>query len=104
MNPDSKIYVAGHRGLVGSALVRALQNAGHSRLLTRGHAELDLADAPSVGRFFEAEKPEFVFLAAAKVGGILANDTFPAEFIRENLAIQTNVIHEAWRAGVLSHK
>ena len=100
MNPNSTIYVAGHRGLVGSALVRALQIAGHMRLVTRTHAELDLTEARSVKTFFEVEQPEFVFLAAAKVGGILANDTCPAEFIRENLAIQTNVIHEAWRAGV----
>jgi GDP-L-fucose synthase len=97
---DSKIYVAGHRGLVGLALLRALKNARHTRLITRTHAELDLTDALSVKNFFETEQPEYVFLAAAKVGGILANDTFPAEFIHENLAIQTNVIHEAWRGGV----
>jgi GDP-L-fucose synthase len=100
MKPESKIYVAGHRGLVGSALVRALQKAGHTRFIMRSHAELDLTDQPAVKAFFEKERPEYVFLAAAKVGGILANDTYPAEFIRENLAIQTNVIHEAWRAGV----
>ncbi len=100
MKPDTRIYVAGHRGLAGSALVRALRARGHANLITRTHAELDLTDPHAVAAFFEAEKPEVVFLAAAKVGGILANDTYPAEFIRDNLAIQTNVIHEAWRAGV----
>jgi len=97
---DAKVYVAGHRGLAGSALVRELEKRGYSNLITRTHAELDLTDQPAVRRFFEAERPEYVFLAAAKVGGILANNTYPAEFIAENLAIQTNVIHEAWRAGV----
>src|SRR5512135_1389303 len=95
-----KIYVAGHRGLAGSALVRQLRAAGYQNLVLRTHGELELADAVAVRRFFEAERPQHVLLAAAKVGGILANDTQPAEFIRENLAIQTNVIHEAWRAGV----
>jgi GDP-L-fucose synthase len=98
--PTANIYVAGHRGLVGSALVRRLRAAGYQNLLVRSHAELELADATAVRRFFEAERPDHVLLAAAKVGGILVNDTRPAEFIRENLAIQTNVIHEAWRAGV----
>ena len=100
MTPDSAIYVAGHRGLVGSALVRRLEAAGHRNILKRTHAELELGDAAAVRRFFETEKPEYVFLAAAKVGGIMANDTYPAQFIAENLAIQTNVIHEAYRAGV----
>jgi GDP-L-fucose synthase len=100
MKPDSVIYVAGHRGLVGSALVRRLEAAGHRNVLKRTHAELELGDAAAVRRFFETEKPEYVFLAAAKVGGILANNTYPAQFIAENLAIQTNVIHEAYRAGV----
>jgi GDP-L-fucose synthase len=95
-----KIYVAGHRGLAGSAIVRRLRAAGCQNLLLRTHAELELTDGAAVRRFFEAERPRHVVLAAAKVGGILANDTFPADFIRENLAIQTNVIHEAWRAGV----
>jgi GDP-L-fucose synthase len=100
VEPAAKIYVAGHRGLAGSALVRRLRAAGYENLVLRTHAELELADAVAVRRFFEAERPQHVLLAAAKVGGILANDTLPAEFIRENLAIQTNVIHEAWRAGV----
>jgi GDP-L-fucose synthase len=96
----AKIYVAGHRGLAGSALVRRLRAAGCENLVLRTHAELELADAIAVRHFFEAEHPQHVLLAAAKVGGILANDTLPAEFIHENLAIQTNVIHEAWRARV----
>lgn len=100
MKPDSTVYVAGHRGLVGSALVRRLEAAGHRNIVKRTHAELELGDAAAVRRFFETEKPEYVFLAAAKVGGILANNTYPAQFIAENLAIQTNVIHEAYRAGV----
>ncbi|MBI3529690.1 MAG: GDP-L-fucose synthase [Betaproteobacteria bacterium] len=100
MKLDARIYVAGHRGLVGSAIVRRLHAAGYTSIITRTHAELDLIDQRAVKQFFEAERPEYVFLAAAKVGGILANDTFPAEFIHENLAIQTNVIHEAWRGGV----
>jgi GDP-L-fucose synthase len=100
MQPDSRIYVAGHRGLAGSAIHRQLTARGHRHIIARTHAELDLTDANAVRRFFESERPEYVFLAAAKVGGILANDTYPAEFIQQNLAIQTNVIHEAWRAGV----
>lgn len=100
MNPDAKIYVAGHRGLAGSALVRRLRAQGHGNLVLRTHAELDLTDKVAVRDFFAAERPEQVLLAAAKVGGILANDMHPAEFIQQNLAIQTNVIHEAWRAGV----
>ena len=100
MTPESRIYVAGHRGLAGSALVRRLQAKGYRNLIVRTHAELDLVDAAAVERFFRKERPELVILAAAKVGGILANNTYPADFIRENLAIQTNVIHEAARAGV----
>lgn len=100
MNPESKIYVAGHRGLAGSAIVRALKRKGYNNLITRTHAELDLTDQPAVQAFFEAEQPTHVILAAAKVGGIHANDTYPAEFIRDNLAIQTNVIHSAWQSGV----
>ena len=100
MERGAKIYVAGHRGLAGSALVRRLRAAGYDNLVLRTHAELELTDAVAIRRFFESERPQHVLLAAAKVGGILANDTLPAEFIHENLAIQTNIIHEAWRAGV----
>ena len=100
MNPEARIYVAGHRGLVGSALVRRLEALGHRQLLLRTHAELDLTDGAAVAALFERERPEYVFLAAAKVGGIVANNTFPAEFIRDNLAIQTHVIHACWKAGV----
>jgi len=99
MNPQAKIYVAGHRGLAGSSIVRRLRAAGHDNLVHRTHAELDLTDQAAVEAFFEAERPEYVFLAAAKVGGIHANNTYPAEFIRDNLAIQTNVIHSAWKNG-----
>jgi GDP-L-fucose synthase len=97
---DARIYVAGHTGLAGSAILRALERAGYSNLVLRRHAELELTDARAVAEFFERERPEYVFLAAAKVGGIFANDSYPADFIRENLAVQLNVIHEAWRAGV----
>src|SRR4029079_14137247 len=100
MQRHDRIYGAGHRGLVGSALTRRLRAEGFSNLISRTHAELELTDAAAVRRFFESERPQHVLLAAAKVGGILANDTYPADFIRENLAIQTNVVHEAWRAGV----
>ena len=100
MEPNAKIYVAGHRGLVGSALVRQLRRAGFDNLLLRTHAELDLTDERAVRAFFDAERPDYVFLAAAKVGGIVANNTYPAEFIRDNLAIQTNVIHASHLAGV----
>ncbi len=99
MNPTDRIYVAGHRGLVGSALVRALAHRGHRNLVLRTHAELDLTDRAAVARFFDAERPEVVFLAAARVGGILANDTCSADFIRDNLEIQTHVIHQAWASG-----
>ena len=100
MNLESKVFVAGHRGLVGSALMRNLRERGYANLLTRTHVELDLTDQAAVEAFFAAEKPDYVFLAAAKVGGIHANDTYPAEFIRDNLAIQTNVIHAAYRHNV----
>ena len=100
MRQDARIFVAGHRGLVGSAIVRNLVARGHDGLLLRGRSELDLTDAAQVNGFFESTRPEYVFLAAAKVGGIVANNTYPAEFIRDNLAIQTHVIHAAWRAGV----
>ena len=100
MKINSRIYVAGHRGLVGSAIIRSLEQKGFENLITRTHAELELLDAVAVHKFFEETKPEYVFLAAAKVGGIHANSTYPADFIRENLLVQTNVIHEAWRNGV----
>lgn len=100
MDNHSKIYIAGHRGLVGSALVRKLRAEGHDNLVLRTHAQLDLTDQQATAAFFAEEKPEYVFLAAAKVGGILANNTYPAEFIRDNLAIQTNVIDAAHRNGV----
>ncbi len=100
MDKSSRIYVAGHRGLVGSAICRRLSAAGYSNLLLRTRAELDLTDRAAVDRFFAAERPEFVFLAAARVGGILANRTHPVEFLRDNLAIQLNVIDAAHRHGV----
>ena len=100
MHKDSKIYVAGHRGLVGSALMRQLSAQGFTNIVTRTHAELDLTNQQAVANFFKAEQPEYVILAAAKVGGIHANNTYPAEFIHENLAIQTNVIHQAYVNGV----
>jgi GDP-L-fucose synthase len=100
LRKDSLIYVAGHNGLVGSAICRVLRRQGFERLLLRSHAELDLADRAAVDHFFQQERPNHVFLAAAKVGGILANDLYPADFIRDNLVIQTNVIDAAYRAGV----
>nr|WP_263376614.1 GDP-L-fucose synthase [Granulicella aggregans] len=100
MDKGSRIFVAGHRGLVGSAIVRGLEAAGYSNLLLRTRAELDLTDQRAVAEFFAEERPEFVFLAAAKVGGILANDTYPAEFIRENLVMETNIIEASRQARV----
>ncbi|OJY60424.1 GDP-L-fucose synthase [Thiobacillus sp. 0-1251] len=100
MKLDSKIYIAGHRGLVGSALMRILRDRGYENFVTRTHAELDLTSQAAVDAFFAAEKLDYVFLAAAKVGGIHANNTYPAEFIRDNLAIQTNVIHAAYKNNV----
>jgi GDP-L-fucose synthase len=99
MDLHDSIYVAGHRGLVGSALVRRLQSEGADNLVLRTRQQLDLTDQAAVEAFFANERPGYVFLAAAKVGGIHANDTYPAEFIRDNLAIQTNVIHSAWKHG-----
>lgn len=100
MDQQSKIFVAGHRGMVGSAIVRRLQQAGFHNLLTRSSAELDLRNQSAVAAFFEAERPEYVFLAAAKVGGILANNTYRAEFLYDNLMIQNNVIHQSHVHGV----
>ena len=100
LSPKSSIYIAGHCGLVGSALMRKLKEKGYTNLITRTHAELDLTDSSAVSEFFKEEKPEFVFLAAAKVGGIQANNNYPAEFIHDNLVIQNNVIHQAYCSGV----
>ena len=100
MNKDSKIYIAGHNGLVGSAIVRALNAKGYNNLVLRTRAELDLSNQSAVQEFFAIEKPTFVFVAAAKVGGILANNNYPADFIYENLVIETNVIHAAFRNKV----
>lgn len=100
MNKTSKIFVAGHHGMVGSAIVRRLNAEGHDGIIGRTRKELDLLDQKAVASFFEQERPEYVFLAAAKVGGIWANTTFKADFIYENLEVQNNVIHAAWRSGV----
>ena len=97
---EPKIYVAGHKGMVGSAIVRALQAQGHTRFVTRTHAELDLTNQAAVCEFFEKEKPDQVYLAAAKVGGIYANNTYPADFIYQNLMVQANVIDAAFQNGV----
>ena len=100
MKINSRIYVAGHLGLVGSAIIRALQQKGFENLITRTHSELDLTDSTAVRKFFVDTKPQYVFMAAAKVGGIHANNTYPAEFIYENLMIQTNVNHSAFLGGI----
>jgi GDP-L-fucose synthase len=100
MDKGSKIYIAGHRGLVGSAIMRNLRQKGYTNLVLRTRAELDLLDQAATKSFFAKEKPDYVFLAAAKVGGILANNSYPADFIRDNLVIQSNIIHEAYRSNV----
>ncbi|UAY50704.1 GDP-L-fucose synthase family protein [Ferruginibacter albus] len=100
MNKGDKIFVAGHRGLMGSAIVRSLQKKGYTNIITKTSSELDLREQQQVRDFFIAEKPQFIFLAAAKVGGIYANNTYPADFIYDNMAIQNNVIHEAYRNNV----
>ena len=100
MQKTSKIYVAGHRGMVGSAIVRELQKQGYTNIITRTHAELDLTNQAAVNKFFEEEKPEYVFLAAAKVGGIIANNSAPADFMYDNMILEMNVIHAAWKNGV----
>ena len=100
MDKRAKIYVAGHRGMVGSAIVRHLEAAGYSNIITRSHAELDLTNQAAVEHFFKHEKPDYVFLAAAKVGGIHANNTYRGEFIYQNLMMEANIIHAAWQAGV----
>ena len=100
MDHNAKIFVAGHRGMVGSAITRRLRSGGYQNIITRSHAELDLTSQASVGEFFELIRPDYVILAAAKVGGIQANDTYRAEFIYQNLMIEANVVHSAWKAGV----
>lgn len=100
LEAHSRIFVAGHTGLVGSAILRRLNRKGYDNLLVRRHDELDLTKTRAVKEFFQSKRPEYVFLAAGKVGGIHANDSYPAEFIQQNLVIQANVIHEAWRVGV----
>ena len=100
MNPTSNIYIPGHHGMAGSAINRNLKSIGYANIITRTHFELDLTNQQSVNDFFETERPEYVFLAAAKVGGILANSTYPAEFIYENIMIEANVIHAAFTYGV----
>jgi GDP-L-fucose synthase len=100
MKHSDKIYVAGHLGLVGSSIVRSLQKQGFNNIITRKHAELELTDKNAVDAFFAAEKPDYVFLAAAKVGGIWANNNYPADFIYQNLQIQNNIIHAAYENKV----
>ena len=100
MDLTSKIYIAGHRGMVGSAIMRCLQKAGHENIITRTSSELDLRNQQLVNEFFETERPEYVFLAAAKVGGIMANNTYRADFIYENIMIEANIIHAAYATGV----
>lgn len=100
MDKNSKIYVAGHRGMVGSAIVRELERQGYHNIITRTHAELDLTNQQKVEEFFESERPEYVFLAAAKVGGIVANSSAPADFMWQNMTLEMNVIHSAWKNGV----
>lgn len=99
MEKNSKIYVAGHRGMVGSAIVRELQKQGYNNIITRTHKELDLCRQDQVEAFFAQEKPEYVFLAAAKVGGIIANQSALADFMYENMILEMNVIHSAWKNG-----
>ena len=100
METAAKIYVAGHRGMVGSALVRRLEQAGYANILVRTHAELDLLDQAATAAFLKREKPDFIFMAAAMVGGIQANNSFRADFIYKNLMVEANMIHGAWLAGV----
>ncbi|HER26368.1 MAG TPA: NAD-dependent epimerase/dehydratase family protein, partial [Rhodospirillales bacterium] len=101
MEKSSKIYIAGHRGMAGSAIRRRLEAAGYDNFIDRNHNDLDLTDQAATHAFFEAEHPHIVVLAAARVGGILANATYPADFILDNLKIQTNVIEAAWRTGTI---
>ncbi|MGB9600815.1 MAG: NAD-dependent epimerase/dehydratase family protein, partial [Myxococcota bacterium] len=100
MERDARIYIAGHRGLAGSAILRRLESLGYKNFILKSHSELDLTDQKKVDEFFDINRPDYVFLAAAKVGGILANSTYPADFIYQNLAIETNVIHSAYKYNV----
>ena len=100
MNKDIKIYIAGHRGLVGSAIKREFERKGYTNLVYRTHSELDLTDSSAVAEFFEQEKPDWVVQAAAKVGGIVGNNTYPVEFMLENLKIQNNIIENSYKTGV----
>ena len=100
MEKSAKIFVAGHRGMVGSAIVRKLEAEGYTNIITRTHAELDLIRQDQVEAFFNSEKPDYVFLAAARVGGIWGNNTYPAQFIYQNIAIQTNIIHASYTNNV----
>ena len=99
MDKNSKIYVAGHKGMVGSAIVRILEKNGYNNIITRTRQELNLCSQNDVNEFFKSEKPDYVFLAAAKVGGIMANSNFPADFMYENMTLEMNVIHSAWENG-----
>jgi hypothetical protein len=103
MNKEAKIYVAGHRGLVGSAILRQLKREGYENIITRNHQELDLIRPADVEKFFEEEKPEYIFLAAARVGGIYANSTYKADFIYQNTQVQNNVIHQSYVHGVKNY-
>ena len=100
MNKSAKIYIAGHRGMVGSAISRRLRFVGYTNIVTRTHAEVDLTNQSAVTQFLELERPDYIFLAAAKVGGIHANNTYRAEFICQNLMVEANIVHAAWQAGV----
>lgn len=102
MSKDAKIYVAGHRGMVGSAIVRRLRNSGYGNIITRTHGELDLTNQLAVSEFMQREKPDYIVLAAAKVGGIHANNIYRAEFLYQNLMMEANIIHSAWQAGVMN--
>ena len=99
MEPNAKIYVAGHRGMVGSAIIRALKRRGFENIVVRSHAELDLRDQRATDAFFAEEKPDYVFLAASKVGGIAANAAAPADFLYDNAMLEMNAIHAAWKNG-----
>ncbi len=100
MDLNARIFIAGSKGLVGSAIIRCLEKQGYANLLTPSHSELELMDQNAVSDYFEKNQPEYIFLAAAKVGGIMANNTFPADFIYQNLMVQTNIIHQCYKHSV----